>query len=58
MKEQGQEVHWESERTAKLAPFTIKTMELTALVPLPQGRTHLPDALESRQDEPGPRTGS
>ena len=45
-------------RTAKLTPFATKTMELTALVPLPQGNTHFPDAPFPRQDEPGPRTGS
>ena len=44
--------------TAKLAPLATKTTELTALVPLPQGKTHLPEALASRHDEPGPRTGS
>ena len=32
--------------------------ELTGFVPLPQGKTHSPDALASMQDEPGPRTGS
>jgi len=48
----------ERKRTAKLAPFATKTIELTVLVPLPQGSTHFPDAPASRQDEPGPRTGS
>ena len=33
-------------------------MELTALVPLPQGKTHFPDAPGARQDELGPRRGS
>ena len=45
-------------RTAKLAPLATKTTELTALVPLPQGKTHFPEASVSRHDEPGPRTGS
>ena len=46
--------------TAKLTPFAIKAMELTSLVPLPQGNTHFPDAPSPslRQDEPGPRSGS
>ena len=44
--------------TAKLTPFATKTMELTALVPLPQGNTHFPETPLPRQDEPGPRTGS
>src|SRR5487761_1777860 len=45
-------------RTAKPMPFAIRMTELTGFVPLPQGKTHSPDARESRQDDPGPRTGS
>ena len=44
--------------TAKLVPLATKTIELIDLVPLPQGKTHFPDAPLPEQDEPGPRTGS
>jgi hypothetical protein len=33
-------------------------MELTDLVPLPQGNTHFPDDSLDKQDDPGPRTES
>jgi hypothetical protein len=39
-------------------PFASSTTELTDFSPLPQGKTHFPDALGLRQDEPGPWTGS
>ena len=44
--------------TAKLAPFATRTIELTALVPRPHGRTHCPEALGAVHDDPGPLVGS
>lgn len=43
---------------AKLVPLAMRTTLATDFVPPIQGRTHCPEAVLERQDEPGPTVGS